>query len=185
MRLNLFLFLGVYNALEFRQCHSMLIIHTYDQVPAIKLLAGNLHLRGGATAAETARPPLPSQSPSVKPRRMFAYPWETLGDNACVLDYYKVSHNRFSILLQPACDIDFSQILGVEENTTIEEIKSSYKSLVLSSHPDRNPSEDAAEKFVAIREAWEILSDPEARNSYDTYLADRRCASFLRVYLLR
>ena len=60
------------------------------------------------------------------------------------------------------------------QNATFEEIKESYKSLVLSSHPDRNSSEGSAEKFVLIREAWEILSDSEARICYDKYLGEQR-----------
>ena len=48
-------------------------------------------LQGGAdaTTSDTIRQ-LPSQAPSVKSRRMFAYPWETLGERDVILDYYKV-----------------------------------------------------------------------------------------------
>ena len=56
---------------------------------------------------------------------------------------------------------------------------------MLSFHPDRNSQEGSAEKFVAIREAWEILSDPEARLCYDAYLADRRCVYvFMKPFAL-
>jgi DnaJ-class molecular chaperone len=65
-------------------------------------------------------------------------------------------------------------VLGVDENTTMDELKASYKSLVLSCHPDRNSAEDSAQRFVEIREAWEILSDAEARQCYDKFLSDRR-----------
>ena len=65
-------------------------------------------------------------------------------------------------------------MLGVNENTTIDDLKACYKSLVLSCHPDRNSAEDSAQRFVEIREAWEILSDADARLCDDTYLEDRR-----------
>ncbi len=65
-------------------------------------------------------------------------------------------------------------MLGVYENTTIDDLKACYKSLVLSCHPDRNSNEDSAQRFVEVREAWEILSDAEARQCYDKYLGDRR-----------
>ena len=53
-------------------------------------------LRGGADAASQSVKP---QSPSVKSRRMFAYPWESLGNNDTVLDYYKVPRNVVSGLV--------------------------------------------------------------------------------------
>ena len=53
-------------------------------------------------------------------------------------------------------------------------MKLAYKNLALCYHPDRSNSVDSADKFVAVREAWEHLSDPEAKTSYDAYLAERR-----------
>ncbi len=51
-------------------------------------------LRGGTDSAPgpTARDSdgLPCEAPSAKPRRMFAYPWESRGDNDDLVDYYKV-----------------------------------------------------------------------------------------------
>jgi hypothetical protein len=48
-------------------------------------------LRGGADSVPGENfGSLPSQPPSAKPRRMFAYPWESLGDNDELVDYYTV-----------------------------------------------------------------------------------------------
>jgi DnaJ-class molecular chaperone len=70
------------------------------------------------------------------------------------------------------------------ETTSPDILKASYKSLVLSNHPDRSKEVDSQQKFVAVREAWEILSNPEAKESYDRFLADRRF-DFWVVFLKR
>lgn len=52
----------------------------------------------------------------------------------------------------------YHQILGVSENATLTEIKKAYRSLALKFHPDKNSGEDAAERFIRITEAYEILT---------------------------
>ena len=49
-------------------------------------------------------------------------------------------------------------------------IKSSYRKLAMKYHPDRNPGDKKAEnKFKEISEAYEVLSNPEKKQAYDTY----------------
>ena len=52
---------------------------------------------------------------------------------------------------------DYYKILEVEENSSDDDIKKSYRSLSKKYHPDMNP--DGAEKFKEIAEAYEILGD--------------------------
>lgn len=64
---------------------------------------------------------------------------------------------------------DYYEVLGLQKNTSPDEIKSQYRKLALKFHPDRNKSPDAAEHFKEISEAYAVLSDPEKKKIYDTY----------------
>lgn len=65
----------------------------------------------------------------------------------------------------------FYQVLGVAETASIEEIKSQYRWLARKFHPDQNDNDERAVKsFMAITEAYEVLSVPELRAGYDTFL---------------
>jgi molecular chaperone DnaJ len=64
---------------------------------------------------------------------------------------------------------DYYEVLGVSRGASPEEIKRAYRRLVREYHPDVNKSPEAAEKFKAINEAYEVLSDPEKRAAYDRY----------------
>jgi molecular chaperone DnaJ len=65
---------------------------------------------------------------------------------------------------------NYYEILGVDKNATQEEIKKAYRKLSLKWHPDKNQgSKEAEEKFKEISKAYQILSDPETRNTYDIY----------------
>jgi DnaJ domain len=58
--------------------------------------------------------------------------------------------------------------LGLPPDCPQEAIKAAYRQLVLMHHPDQNPADKAAvERFLEIKEAYDILSDPAARAAYD------------------
>ena len=60
------------------------------------------------------------------------------------------------------------QVLGVARTASADEIKKVYRRLAKKLHPDLNPGNKAAEeKFKAIAEANDVLSDPKKRKIYD------------------
>lgn len=60
------------------------------------------------------------------------------------------------------------QALQVFPGSSMEEIRKSYRRLAMKFHPDKNPgNEMAAKRFLAIREAYDLLSDPQRRTEYD------------------
>ena len=63
---------------------------------------------------------------------------------------------------------DYYKILEVQPNSSLEDIKKSYRRLSLKHHPDRNGgSVDAVKKFQQISEAYDNIGDPEKRKRYD------------------
>lgn len=63
---------------------------------------------------------------------------------------------------------DYYKILGVEKNATEADVKSAFRKLARKLHPDVNKAPDAVEKFKDLNEAYEVLSDKEKRQRYDT-----------------
>ncbi|VDN03521.1 unnamed protein product [Thelazia callipaeda] len=63
----------------------------------------------------------------------------------------------------------YYNILGVTRNADDTDIRKAYRKLALQWHPDKNPSNNqvAEQKFKRIAQAYEVLSDPKKRSSYD------------------
>ena len=65
---------------------------------------------------------------------------------------------------------DFYDVLDVARNADDADIKKAYRKLAMKYHPDRNQGNPESEaKFKEVKEAYEMLSDPQKRAAYDQY----------------
>lgn len=64
---------------------------------------------------------------------------------------------------------DLYEVLGVAKTASDDEIKAAYRTLARKFHPDVNKAADAHQKFTEVQNAYDVLSDPKKRKSYDQY----------------
>ena len=65
---------------------------------------------------------------------------------------------------------DFYNILNVQRSANTNQIKKAYRKLAKELHPDKNKDDpDSTKKFQDLGAAYEVLSDPEKRKTYDKY----------------
>jgi molecular chaperone DnaJ len=65
---------------------------------------------------------------------------------------------------------DYYEVLGVQRDASVDDIKKSFRRLAVKYHPDKNPDDSTAEeRFKEAAEAYEVLCDQEKRARYDRY----------------
>jgi DnaJ-class molecular chaperone len=73
----------------------------------------------------------------------------------------------------------FYELLGITaERCSFEDVRAAYRRMALRYHPDVSPKGTAGEhtrRFIQVQEAYETLSDPDRRCSYDRALARGVC----------
>lgn len=68
------------------------------------------------------------------------------------------------------CAEDYYKLLNIDRDAGDRQIKKAYRTLSKKYHPDKNPgNESAAQKFVEIAEAYDVLTDSEMRQVYDQH----------------
>jgi hypothetical protein len=63
---------------------------------------------------------------------------------------------------------NYYKILELEFGADIASVKKAYRKLAIKYHPDKNKEPNAAQKFIEITEAYEVLRDPMKKSEYDT-----------------
>ncbi len=64
---------------------------------------------------------------------------------------------------------DFYEVLGLKKGASETEIKSAYRKLARQYHPDVNKTPEAAAQFKEVSEAYQVLSDPQKKQTYDQF----------------
>ncbi len=65
---------------------------------------------------------------------------------------------------------DYYEVLGIDRNASETEIKKAYRRLAKQYHPDLNKDDpDAENKFKEMKEAYDVLSDPQKKARYDRF----------------
>jgi len=63
---------------------------------------------------------------------------------------------------------DLYEVLGLQDDADEGEIKKVYRKLSIKYHPDKNPDAESQRKFAEVRDAYEVLNDPDKKILYDT-----------------
>ncbi|KAK4226341.1 hypothetical protein QBC38DRAFT_456326 [Podospora fimiseda] len=113
-----------------------------------------------SSSAASTSPPSRSFSSIVPTRRRIS------SRDQCLLNKTRAFHTTNKLLATPR---DPYGALGVDKKASQADIKKAYYGLAKKYHPDTNKDPTAKDKFAEIQAAYEILSDPQKREQFDTF----------------
>lgn len=87
-----------------------------------------------------------------------------------------ISEEKREKLIEALRMPDYYQVLGVSQQTSVEEIHKAYRELARKYHPDVCREQGAQERFCLINDAHDTLAKPEKRVAYDAAYALRNAA---------
>jgi curved DNA-binding protein CbpA len=68
----------------------------------------------------------------------------------------------------------YYDLLGVAPDATPEQLKKAYRKKALQLHPDkRGNTPEAQDEFTRMKQAYDVLNDPQKREIYDQYVVQR------------
>ena len=73
------------------------------------------------------------------------------------------------------------EVLGVHRRANNQDIKKAYKAKIRQWHPDLNLDPESQAKFIELNTAYELLSDPDRRRSYDNHGITEDSPNFRKV----
>lgn len=129
-----------------------------DLLSAIETNAGD-----PSPAAAAAEPTKPPEQPSIRRRGGAAAAGPTSASSSAA----SYTEEQVSIIREIKRKKNYYEILGLEKNCTVEDVRKSYRKLSLKVHPDKNQAPGAEEAFKAVSKAFQCLSNEESRRKYD------------------
>jgi DnaJ family protein B protein 12 len=115
-----------------------------------------------STSAAEPRSNQSDQQPSI--RRRTAVPVQGTSSSSAATSY---SEEQVLIIREIKRKKNYYDILGLEKNCTVDDVRKSYRKLSLKVHPDKNKAPGAEEAFKSVSKAFQCLSNEESKRKYD------------------
>ncbi|EOA24247.1 hypothetical protein CARUB_v10017488mg [Capsella rubella] len=82
------------------------------------------------------------------------------------------TEEQISIVRKIKSKKDYYEILGLDSNCSVDDVRKAYRKLSLKVHPDKNQAPGSEEAFKSVSKAFQCLSNEEARKKYDVSGSD-------------